>query len=62
MALDRKRAREFHFTRIQKTLEDGLKAINRAGTIEEADGARLRTQIRLQELNKIFEDAFPEEK
>ena len=61
MALDRKRAREFHLTRIQKTLEDGLRAINGAHTLAEADSARLRTQFRLQELNKIFEDAFPEE-
>ena len=62
MALDRKRAREVHFERMQKTLEDGLKAINGASNMAEADSARLRTQIRLQELNKIFDDAFPEEK
>ena len=62
MGLDIKRAREVHFTRIQKTLEDGLKAINGASSIEEADGVRHRTQVRLQELNKIFEEAFPEEK
>ena len=62
MGLDIKRAREVHFTRIQKTLEDGLKAINGASSIEEADSVRHRTQVRLQELNKIFEEAFPEEK
>lgn len=61
MALDRKQAREVHFERMQKTLEDGLKAINAAANMAEADRARLRTQIRLQELNKIFDDAFPEE-
>ncbi|MBU8871685.1 MAG: hypothetical protein KOO60_12535 [Gemmatimonadales bacterium] len=62
MGLDIKKAREVHFTRIQKTLEDGLKAINGADTMEEADSARLRTQVRLHELNQIFEEAFPEEK
>ena len=62
MALDRKRAREVHFERIQKTLEDGLRAINMAHTIAEAGSARLWTQIRLKELNKIYEDAFPKEK
>ena len=60
--MDIKKARAVHFTRIQKTLEDGLKAINGAGSFEEADSARLRTQYRLEELNKIFRDAFPEDK
>lgn len=61
MTTDRKRAREIHFERMQKTLEDGLKAINNARNIREADSARLRTQLRLEELNRIFNDAFPEE-
>ncbi len=61
MTWDRKKAREIHFERMQKTLEDGLKAINCAQSIQEADGARLRTQLRLEELNRIFNDAFPEE-
>lgn len=61
MTTDRKRAREIHFERMQKTLEDGLKAINNARNIKEADQVRLRTQLRLEELNRIFNDAFPEE-
>lgn len=62
MALDRRQAREVHFERMQKTLEDGLKAINNARSIAEADSARLRTQVRLEELNRIFDAAFPEGK
>ncbi len=61
MSFNAKKAREVHFTRIQKTLEDGLKAINAAGNMKEADSARLNTQVRLHELNKIFKEAFPEE-
>lgn len=61
MTTDRKRAREIHFERMQKTLEDGLKAINNARNMKEADNARLRTQLRLEELNRIFSEAFPEE-
>ena len=60
--MDRNQARAVHFARMQKTLEDGLKAINTAGSMAEADSARLRTQVKLEELNRIFEEAFPEEK
>jgi len=60
--MDRNQARAVHFERMQKTLEDGLKAINCAGSMAEADSARLRTQVKLEELNRIFEEAFPETK
>lgn len=61
MGLDINRAREVHFSRMQKVLEEGLTNINLARTPEEADAARLRAQSRLEELNQMFEDAFPQE-
>ena len=60
MGIDINRAREVHFSRMQKALEDGLNDINMACTPEEADTARLRAQKRLEELNRMFEDAFSE--
>ncbi len=55
------RAREVHFTRMQKALEEGLKAIEAARTPDEADAARLRAQARMEELNHMWEDAFPKQ-
>ncbi len=61
MGFNVNRAREVHFTRMQKALEEGLKAIEAARTPDEADAARLRAQARMEELNRMWEDAFPEE-
>lgn len=61
MGIDINRAREVHFTRMQKALEEGLKDINLAKTPSEADEARLRAQARIEKLNQMFEDAFPAE-
>ncbi len=61
MGFDIKRAREVHFSRMQKALEQGLKDINMARTPSEADEARKRAQARIEELNQMFEDAFPAE-
>lgn len=62
MGFDINRAREVHFTRMQKALEEGLTNINLARTPEEADEARKRAQRKIEELNQRFEEAFPEEK
>ena len=59
MGFDEDRAREFHFNRMQKALEEGLKAIEAAKTPDEADAARLRAQARMEDLNRMWEDAFP---
>ena len=61
MGFDINRAREDHFARMQKVLEEGLTNINLARTPAEADEARHRAQARLQELNQLFEESFPEE-
>ncbi len=61
MGIDINRAREVHFTRMQKALEEGLKDINLAKTPTEADEARKRAQARIEKLNQMFEDAFPME-
>ena len=61
MGFDINRAREVHFARMQKVLEEGLTNINLARTPEEADAARLRAQTRLEELNQMFEEAFGQE-
>ncbi len=61
MGIDINRAREVHFTRMQKALEEGLKDINLAKTPLEADEARLRAQARIEKLNRMFEEAFPTE-
>jgi len=61
MGIDINRAREVHFTRMQKALEEGLKDINLAKTPSEADEARLRAQARIEKLNRMFEEAFPAE-
>ncbi len=61
MGFDINRAREVHFTRMQKALEEGLKDINLAQNPDEADKARLRAQSRIEELNRMFEEAFPKE-
>jgi len=62
MGFDINRAREVHFTRMQQALEEGLTNITLARTPEEAEGARLRAKAKIEELNKRFEEAFPEEK
>jgi hypothetical protein len=59
MGFDINRAREVHFAKMQKVLEEGLTNINLARTPAEADEARLRAQARLEELNRRFEEAFP---
>lgn len=61
MGFDINRAREVHFSRMQKVLEEGLTNINLARTPAEADAARQRAQARLEELNRMFEEAFPKE-
>jgi cytochrome c556 len=61
MGFDINRAREVHFARMQKVLEEGLTNINMARTPAEADEARQRAQSRLEELNRMFEEAFPKE-
>jgi len=61
MGFNVNRAREVHFTRMQKALEEGLKAIEAARTPDEADAARLRAQARMEELNRMWEDAFPKQ-
>ncbi len=40
---------------------EGLTNINLARTPEEADAARQRAKAKIEELNKRFEEAFPEE-
>ncbi len=47
-----------HFDRLQRALEEGLRAINAARSPEEAERARLRARRRLEELNTEFENAF----
>ena len=61
MGIDINRAREVHFSRMQKALEEGLKDINLAKTPSEADEARQRAQARIEKLNQMFEEAFPVE-
>ena len=61
MGFDINRAREVHFAKMQKVLEEGLTNINLARTPAEADAARLRAQARLEDLNQRFEEAFPKE-
>ena len=61
MGIDINRAREVHFSRMQKVLEEGLNNINLARSPAEADSARMNAQSRLEELNRIFEEAFGEE-
>ncbi len=56
------RAREDHFGRMQRALEEGLKAIGAAQTPDEADAARLRAQARMEELNQIWSERFGQEK
>ena len=61
MSFDVNRARTDHFTRMQKALEEGLKAIGAAQTSDEADEARLRAQARMEELNRMWTESFPQE-
>lgn len=61
MGFDISRAREVHFSRMQKVLEESLTNINLARTPAEADEARFRAQARLEELNRRFEEAFPKD-
>ncbi|MDX2473215.1 MAG: hypothetical protein QNL91_05855 [Candidatus Krumholzibacteria bacterium] len=60
MAFVTNNAREDHFSRMQKALEEGLKAIGAAQTTDEADAARLRAQARMEELNRMWADTFSE--
>ena len=60
MAFAMSNAREDHFSRMQKALEEGLKAIGAAQTTDEADAARLRAQARMEELNRMWADTFCE--
>ncbi len=48
--------RTTHFDRLQRALEDGLRAINAARSPEEAETARQRARARLAELNQIYEE------
>ena len=52
-------ARAEHFDRLQQALEEGLRAINAARSPEEAEQARRRARLRLEQLNTEFEIAFP---
>lgn len=61
MGMDTNRARESHFSRLQEALEEGLRAINQAGSPAEAERARLRAKERLEELHRSFEEAFGQE-
>jgi len=59
--MDLKNARALHFARMQKALEEGLRAIETARTRAEADSARRRTQCRMEELNRMWNEAFGKE-
>jgi len=61
MGSDVDRAREDHFGRMQRALEEGLKAIGAAQTPDEADAARLRAKARMEELNQLWAAEFAEE-
>jgi hypothetical protein len=61
MGFNINRAREVHFNRLQKALEEGLQGIESAASPVEADAARLRAQARMEELNQMWDDAFPKE-
>jgi len=61
MGFNINRARKVHFTRMQKALEEGLKAIELANSPDEADAARLRAQRRMEELNDMWNEAFPKD-
>jgi thiamine monophosphate synthase len=47
-----------HFDRLQRALEEGLRAINAARSPEEAEKARQRARRRLEELNQDYDAAF----
>jgi hypothetical protein len=49
--------RAAHFDRLQKALEEGLRAINSARSPEEAEAARQHARARLAELNRLYENA-----
>lgn len=61
MGFNINKAREVHFNRLQKALEEGLRGIESAGSPLEADAARLRAQARMEELNRMWDEAFPAE-
>ncbi len=61
MGFNINRAREVHFNRLQKALEEGLKGIEAAASPKEADAARLRAQARMEELNRMWDEAFPKD-
>jgi len=61
MGFNINRAREVHFNRLQKALEEGLRGIEAASSPVEADAARLRAQARMEELNRMWDDAFPKD-
>lgn len=54
------RAREAHFARLQKTLEEGLQAIATARTPAEADAARQSARSRLDELSRSWQESNPQ--
>jgi len=58
MGFNESRARELHFDRMQKALEEGLRAIESARTQDEADTARQRAQASMEELNRIWNDTY----
>jgi len=55
------RTRTQHFDRLQRALEEGLRAINAARSPEEAETARQRARARLEELNRQYETAFADQ-
>lgn len=61
MGFNINKAREVHFNRLQKALEEGLRGIEAASSPLEADAARLRAQARMEQLNKMWDEAFPAE-
>ena len=61
MGFNINRAREVHFNRLQKALEEGLQGIEAAVSPVEADAARLRAQARMEELNRMWDEAFPKD-
>ncbi len=61
VVMDANEARDQHFQRLQRTLEEGLKAIEAARTPAEAEVARLQAKARMEDLQRRWEEAFPPE-
>ncbi len=53
--------RNRRFDEFRKALDEGLAAIQRASTVEQAEEARLRARARLLQLNQGFANAFDDE-